>query len=87
MKPISYSKASLKTLSKMPKNTAQRIMRKIEAYATDPGSQANNVKVLKGYDGVVRLRVGDWRVLIEDGAVVAVIRIGSRGDVYKGEPL
>jgi len=36
---------------------------KIEAYAEDPVSQANNVKALKDY-GAIRLRVGDWRVIM-----------------------
>ena len=37
------------------------------AYAADPASQAANVKALKGEPGVLRLRVGDWRVVFEDG--------------------
>ena len=53
------------------------------AYAADPASQAANVKALKGEPGVLRLRVGDWRVVFEDGAVIAVIRIGPRGGVVR----
>ena len=66
----------------MPKNTAQRIMSKIEAYATDPASQANNVTALKGRDGV-RLRVGDWRVIMIEGEVLDVLDVGPRGGIYE----
>lgn len=82
MKQITYSKAAIKTLKKMPANTAKRIQSKVLAYAADPASQANNVKALQGYDGVIRLRVGDWRVLMEDGNVVLVVRIAPRGGAY-----
>jgi mRNA interferase RelE/StbE len=64
----------------MPKNTAQRIMSKIEAYAADPASQANNVTTLKGRDGV-RLRVGDWRVIMIDGEVLDILDVGPRGGI------
>jgi mRNA interferase RelE/StbE len=66
----------------MPVNTATLIRSKIEVYAHDPGSQANNVKSLKGREGV-RLRVGDWRVIMGDqGNVLAVLDIGPRGGIY-----
>ena len=81
MKPIRFQPAAAKALRKMPKNTAQRIVAKIEAYAEDPAAQANNVKTLKGREGV-RLRVGDWRVIMHDGEVLDVLKIGPRGGVY-----
>lgn len=81
MKKISYTKAAIKSLSKMPANTRERIKSKIAAYAADPASQANNVKALKGRDGI-RLRVGDWRVIMRDGEVLAVLEVGPRGGVY-----
>ncbi|RAP39678.1 hypothetical protein BYZ73_19335 [Rhodovulum viride] len=82
MKPITYRPAALRALRKMPRTTAKRIIAKIEAYATDPASQANNVKVLKGREGI-RLRVGNWRVIMDDnGEVLDVLEIGSRGSIY-----
>ena len=82
MKPISYSRSALKTLRKMPRDTAERIMGKVDQYAADPASQANNVKALQGRDGI-RLRVGDWRVIMRDGEVLAVLEIGPRGSIYE----
>ena len=83
MRPISYTRQALKTLRRMPADTAQRIIAKIEQYAEEPGSQANNVTALKGREGI-RLRVGDWRVIMnDDGVVLAVLEIGPRGSVYE----
>jgi mRNA interferase RelE/StbE len=83
MKPISYTRQALKALRRMPANMAQRIIAKIEQYAEEPESQANNVKALKGREGI-RLRVGDWRVIMnDDGVVLAVLEIGPRGSVYE----
>jgi len=41
------------------------------------------VTALKGREGI-RLRVGDWRVIMNDeGMVLAVLEIGPRGSVYE----
>lgn len=82
MKRITYTRAALKTLRRMPANVAERIVAKVEDYAVDPASQANNVKALKGREGI-RLRVGDWRVIMHDGVVLAVLEIGPRGSIYE----
>lgn len=82
MKPIAYTRSALKTLRKIPANHAKRIVGKIEAYAADPESQVNNVTALKGRTGI-RLRVGDWRVIMDDDDVVLeVLEIGPRGGIY-----
>ncbi len=81
MKPIVYRDAALRTLRRIPANTARRIIGKIEAFARDPASQANNVRKLQGRDGV-RLRVGDWRVIMQDGEVLEISEIGPRGGIY-----
>ena len=60
---IRYSKAAARALMHMPTNTAKRIRAKIEQYATDPASLANNVKRLRG-GNEMRLRVGDWRMIL-----------------------
>ncbi|WP_138468579.1 type II toxin-antitoxin system RelE/ParE family toxin [Poseidonocella sp. HB161398] len=83
MRQISYTKSAIRILRKMPANTAALIRSKIEAYAADPASQANNVKSLKGRSGI-RLRVGNWRVIMDDGGnVLAVLEIGPRGGIYE----
>lgn len=81
MKPVVIQPDARKALRKMPANMARRILDKIEAYAADPQSQANNVTALMGREGI-RLRVGDWRVIMHDGEVLDVLKIGPRGGVY-----
>lgn len=81
MKEITYAKPAMRALRRMPRNTALRIVGKIEAYAEDPESQVNNVTALRGREGI-RLRVGDWRVIMHDGVVLAVLDIGPRGGIY-----
>ena len=83
MRQITYTRAAIKALARMPANTSKLIRSKIERYADDPVSLANMVTNLKGREGV-RLRVGDWRVIMDDdGVVLAVLEIGPRGGVYK----
>lgn len=82
MKRITDTRAALKALRKMPVDVAERIIGKIEQYAADPASRANNVTALKGQEGI-RLRVGDWRVIMnDDGFVLAILDIGSGGSIY-----
>lgn len=84
MKTITYSKKANMVLVRMPANEARRIRGKIEQYAADPSSQANNVRKLQGMD-YYRLRIGDWRVIFrEDGVIIDVVRIAPRGQAYEG---
>jgi mRNA interferase RelE/StbE len=83
MKAVAYSQLALKTLGRIPTNEARRIRGKIEQYAADPKSLANNVTALKGRHPLLRLRVGDWRVIMNDGGVVlAIVEVGPRGGIY-----
>lgn len=83
MKTVTYSRDALKVLKRMPRSDAQRIQRKITSYAKEPSTQRNNVKSLAG-SKYSRLRVGDWRVIMDDqGTVLLILKIGARGDVYR----
>ncbi len=62
------------------------ILSKIEQYAVDPSSLANNVKALRG-TSQYRLRVGDYRALFtveEDGSVTIMLveAIRHRREAY-----
>ncbi len=82
MKKIAYSKSSIKVLRRLPANEAKRIISKIEQYASDPDSLANNVKALVGSPHI-RLRIGDWRVIMDDnGNILEIVNIGPRGGIY-----
>jgi mRNA interferase RelE/StbE len=83
MVQIRYTKAAIKALTRMPGNKTRLIRSKIEQYAADPESMANNVKKLQGRDGY-RLRVGDWRVIFDrEGLVLDILEIGLRGGIYE----
>ncbi len=61
-----------------------RIVRAIDGLATDP--RPASAKTLQGDGSILRLRVGDYRILytIEEAALlVLVIRIGHRREVYR----
>ena len=83
MKDVLYTRAAQKALMRLPRNIALRIREKIRSFAEDPASQANNVRVLRGVEGVIRLRVGDWRVIMRDGVVVEILEIKARGSAYR----
>jgi mRNA interferase RelE/StbE len=81
VRPVTYRPAARKALRRIPANIALRIMEKIDAYATDPASQANNVTALQGREGI-RLRVGHWRVIMLDGEDHDILDVGPRGSIY-----
>ena len=83
VREIAYSRTALKALTRMPRNWAERIRDKIRIYADDPAALANNVKRLKSQDGLVRLRVGDWRVVMRDESVLQVLYVTSRSSTYR----
>ena len=85
MKPVSYSRSAQKALRKMPRNVAGLIVSKVNQYASDPSSLANNVKKLKGeFESLTRLRVGDWRIIMDDrGNVLMILEIKPRGGAYE----
>jgi mRNA interferase RelE/StbE len=61
-----------------------RIRAALTELADDPAPQ--QVKALAGEDGVLRVRVGAWRVLYRiehDKARVVIIDIGHRSDIYR----
>lgn len=83
-KTVEYSRQALRTLERIDRATSQRIRAKVRQLASDPQALANNVTALKGSDGLMRLRVGDWRVIYAEGLVVVlVVRVAPRGSAYE----
>ena len=73
-----YTNQAKDYLDKQTNKQAARIRKAISALP------AGDVKKLRGIENGYRLRVGSVRVLFEKtGEKVTVVKIDSRGDVYK----
>ncbi len=84
MYSLIFSKDARKFIDKQTAQTKQRIRNALLQLAENPFSN-RQVKRLKGTEDILRLRVGDFRVVFsieEDKLVILVISIGSRGDIY-----
>lgn len=83
-KRIEYSREAVKTLTRIDRATSKRLRAKVELLAREPEALTNNVSALKGGGGLMRLRVGDWRIIYtEDLVVLLVLRVAPRGSAYE----
>jgi len=83
MKTIQYTVQAAKDLKAIGHNAAAKVSGKIEEYAADPKAFANQVTKLQGVD-VLRLRVGNYRVVFtEDLVVLTILKIGHRREIYR----
>jgi mRNA interferase RelE/StbE len=83
MAEIVYTRSSLKELMHIGAVERARVVAKLEQYAREPASLANQVNALKGVASF-RLRVGDYRVIFAaDGERIVILKAGHRRDVYE----
>lgn len=81
---IFYERGVLKTLKKLDRSVAQRILAAVEGLAVEP-RPVGSIK-LSGGDGERRIRVGDYRIIYrvhDDRLVVVVVRAAHRREVYR----
>jgi mRNA interferase RelE/StbE len=81
---IEIKPSAVKSLSKIPRPHRRRIAKRIDGLAEDP--RPKDSKKLSGEQDLHRIRVGDYRIIYQvedDVLIVLVVRIGSRGDVYR----
>ena len=81
---IHYRPPAAKTLRKLDKQTARRILEAIAQLSDNP--RQPGCKKLQGGSGEMRIRVGNYRVVYEiyDGRlVVLVLHVGHRREVYR----
>lgn len=81
MYQIIIKKKAKKFIDKLPKPERMRLARAIAALPN-----GEDIKKLKGHDDLLRLRVGDYRVIytVDHGElIVIVIDAGNRGEIYK----
>ncbi|MBI4170504.1 MAG: type II toxin-antitoxin system RelE/ParE family toxin [Candidatus Aenigmarchaeota archaeon] len=78
-----WSENSLKQLRKLDQHVAKRIITAVEGLKENP---YRHVKKIIGEDKTFRLRVGDYRVLMDisnQQLHVLVLKIGHRSMIYK----
>ena len=81
---ILISRSALKELKSIPKNERKAIKDKISKLAYFPLARLD-VKKLKGYHNVYRLRVGDYRIVFEyikEERMIKTLKVGKRESVY-----
>ncbi len=81
MYKIVIKKRAKKFIDKLPRNERIRVIKAIEMLPN-----GEDIKKLKGHDALLRLRVGEYRIIytVEHGElVVLVIDAGNRGEIYQ----
>jgi mRNA interferase RelE/StbE len=79
---IIFSDRALKQLKKLEKSVQERIISTLERIKIRPQAHVTKLVGDSGY----RLRVGDYRVILdidEGNLVILVIKIGHRKKIYK----
>ena len=77
---IILKKRAKKFIDKLPKQEKIRLVTAIEQLPN-----GSDIKKMKGHDDLMRLRVGEYRVIytVDNGElVVLVIDVGTRGEIY-----
>jgi mRNA interferase RelE/StbE len=76
---VEYRSSAAKALRGLSRTDRERILAAID------GLPAGDVKVLLGSPGLLRLRVGTWRVIFERGVEdqLVVLDVRARGSAYK----
>ena len=81
---VILSPQAQRALNVLPPDIQLRIDAKILALAENP--RLPGVKALQGYKGLLRIRVGNYRVTyqVDDTLfLVTIVQIGHRRDVYR----
>ena len=85
MYELRIDKQAVKYLKKLDKSNRNRLMGALMELAENPFLDTS-VTRMKGYTSTFRMRVGDFRIIFEINQahlIVLVLKIGSRGDIYK----
>ena len=81
---IEISRTAEKQLKKLRRDDQRRVVKAMLALAEDPYPTGS--RKLTGYDDVLRIRVGQYRVLYSVSGkklVIIILKIGHRKDIYR----
>ena len=82
---VVFKKSALKELRNLPIKMQQKFLDAAQLLSMNPYTELLNIKKLRAFDGLFRLRIQDYRMIfsIENDVVkVVVVKIGHRRDVY-----
>lgn len=85
MYTLHFSHRAHKFIVKQPPASRDRIRAALMELSRDPLAN-RHVKRLRGTDMLLRLRVGDFRVVFsieQEAMLILSVSIGNRGDVYR----
>lgn len=82
---IEFSNRAYRYYEKLDKILKQRISNHLQLLSDNPRNPELDIKKIKGYSSLYRLRIGNYRIVyaIEDEVlVIVIVKIGPRGDIY-----
>ncbi len=82
---VVFKKSALKELRELPVRMQQKFLDAAQFLSLNPYTELLNIKKLRGFDGLFRLRIQDYRMIysIENDILkIVVVKIGHRRDVY-----
>ncbi len=82
-------KSVSKFLEKCPQKQKILIHQKFTLLQSDPLHPQLDIKMIQGYSGLYRLRIGQYRLIYqikEDELLIFIMSMGNRGDIYKHLP-
>ena len=86
MYKLKYRRSARNYIARLPLTSKTAIVNKLHKLADNPDDPELDISILKGRVGF-RLRIGKYRVIYsryDDILVIEIVKIRSRGDIYKG---
>ncbi len=79
-----WTKSAWKELLELPKSKRAAVIDAVSRFAADPYGSWPNAKALVGERNAVRLRVGEYRVILRrGGGAIEVRAVAHRREVYR----
>ncbi len=83
---LEFTPACAKQMRKLDPSVRKKIYDGLEKLIEDPYALNQNITSIKGEDDLLRLRIGNYRVMykiINDELVILAIKVDHRSRIYK----